>query len=143
MTEGVISGTALVLLLYYTCCKNLQTKPRANKKDYVSLGNTILPAKYCMCASSGLITTINNIRLPTPDSNHLCRPHRASVPLSSHLASITQATDNVPLNGPPSYPLPRQLTSSLYPPGFTTVLPSVCSPTASGAQSQLGHTAND
>lgn len=37
--------------------------------------------------------------------------------------------------------LPRQLTSSLYPPGFTTVLPSVCSPSASGARPQSGHTA--
>ena len=41
------------------------------------------------------------------------------------------------------YPLPRQLTSSLYPPGFTTALPSVCSPAASGARPQSGHTAND
>lgn len=92
-----------------------------------------------MHASSGLITAINNIRLTTP----LCRANRASAPSSSHPTLSTQATDNVPLNGPPPYPLPRQLTSSLYPPGFTTVLPSVCSPAASGAPPQSGHTTND
>lgn len=34
----------------------------------------------------------------------------------------------VPLNAPSPYLWPRQLTSLRFPPGFTTVLPSVCTP---------------
>lgn len=113
----------------------------------VSAANTSEPNLWLMkktvyhCATFPAVK-IKKIRL-TFDSHHLCRPRRAPTPHSTYPAPSTKATDNVPLNGPPPYPLPRQLTSSLYPPGFTTVLPSVCSPAASGARPQSDHTVND
>lgn len=97
----------------------------------------------CNCVCALVVSSLLYITSDRPFDSFLSLRAQQSLGSFSHPSPSIQAADNVPLNGPPSYVLPRQLTSSLYPPGFTTVLPSVCSPAASRARPHSGHTAHN